>query len=87
VTENTLFVGLDVDKKTISVAVADDAAGAAVRFHGTIENTPAAVRNLCKKLAKAGRRLHCCYEAGPCGYGCSVSWLGSAIAAMWWLRR
>lgn len=67
--ENTLFVGLDVHKKTISVAVVEDAAGAALRFYGTIENTPDAIRNLCKKLSKVGQRLHCCYEAGPCGYG------------------
>jgi transposase len=69
VSEHTLFVGLDVHKKTISVALVDDAAGASVRFYGTIENTPDAVRNLCRKLAKSGRSLHCCYEAGPCGYG------------------
>jgi transposase len=67
VVENTPFVGLDVHKKTISVALVEDAAGAAVRFYGTIENTPDAIRNLCKKLSKVGQRLHCCYEAGPCG--------------------
>jgi len=35
----TLFVGLDVHKKTISVAVVEAAAGAVVRFYGTIANT------------------------------------------------
>ena len=32
----TLFVGLDVHKKTISVAMVEAAAGAEVRFYGTI---------------------------------------------------
>jgi len=69
VTENTLFVGLDVHKKTISVAIVEGSGGATVRFYGTIENTPDALRILCRKLSRAGRSLHYCYEAGPCGYG------------------
>ena len=57
--DHTLFLGLDVHKKTISVATVDGAAGAEVRFYGTIENTPDALRRLCKKLSKDGRLLHC----------------------------
>ena len=68
-TDNTLFVGLDVHKKTIAVAVAEATAGAEVRFFGTIANTPDSLRGLCRKLSKDGRALHVCYEAGPCGYG------------------
>jgi hypothetical protein len=45
-TDLTLFVGLDVHKKTISVAVVEAAAGAVVRFYGTIANTPDSVRTL-----------------------------------------
>lgn len=66
--ENTLFVGLDVHKKTISVATVDGSAGSTVQFYGTVANTPDALRVLCKKLSKGGRPLHACYEAGPCGY-------------------
>ena len=66
--ENTLFVGLDVHKKTIAVATVDGSARAEVRFYGTIENTPDAISGLCKKLSKEGRQLHACYEVGPCGY-------------------
>jgi len=54
------FVGLDVHKKTIAVALVEGAAGAAVRFFGTIANTPDAVRGLCKKLTKGGQQLHFC---------------------------
>src|ERR1700726_1415461 len=68
-TDLTLFVGLDVHKTTISVAVVEAAAGAVVRFYGTIANTPDSVRTLCRKLSKEGQQLHFCYEAGPCGYG------------------
>src|SRR4051795_1698160 len=68
-TDLTLFVGLDVHKKTISVAMVEAPAGAEVRFYGTIANTPDAIRGLCKKLTKDGQQLHFCYEAGPCGYG------------------
>ncbi len=68
-TDLTLFVGLDLHKKTISVALVEGAAGAAVRFYGTIANTPETVRTLCRKLSKDGQQLHFCYEAGPCGYG------------------
>jgi hypothetical protein len=38
-TDLTLFVGLDRHEKTISVAMVEAAAGAAVRFDGTIANT------------------------------------------------
>jgi len=68
-TDVTLFVGLDVHKKTISVALVDAAASATVRFYGTIVNTPDALLGLSKKLSKDGQALHFCYEAGPCGYG------------------
>ena len=68
-TDLTLFVGLDVHKKTISVALVDAMAGAEVRFYGTIANEPDTLRSLCRRLSKDGRPLHFCYEAGPCGYG------------------
>jgi transposase len=43
----TLFVGLDVHKKTISVAMVEAAAGAEVRFYGMIAHTPDIIRALC----------------------------------------
>lgn len=68
-TDLTLFVGLDVHKKTIPVAMVEATAGAEVRFYGTIANTPDTVRVLCRKLTRDGQQLYFAYEAGPCGYG------------------
>jgi hypothetical protein len=63
-TDLTLFIGLDVHKKTISVAVVEESAGAAVRFYGTLANTPDTLRTLCRKLSREGQQLHFCYEDG-----------------------
>jgi hypothetical protein len=65
VMQNVAYVGLDVHKATISVSVAEDGRDGAVRFIGTIPNTPSDVLKLVKRLAKNGQRLEfCCYEDG-----------------------
>src|SRR5881398_1475346 len=63
------FVGLDTSKLRNSVAIAEGGRTGEVRFLGEIDNTPAAVRKLVKKLATKYDRLSFCYEAGPTGYG------------------
>lgn len=45
----TKFVGLDVSKATISIAVCDRDQ-AVPRFYGSIANTPEAVRKLVQRL-------------------------------------
>jgi transposase len=63
------YVGLDVHKDTIAVALAESGIRSDVREYGKIANTPAALKALAAKLARGGRGLRFCYEAGPCGYG------------------
>jgi transposase len=63
-----LFVGLDVSKLKISVAVAEAGRGGEVRFYGDISASPQVVAAMMRKLVKPGVKLHFCYEAGPTGY-------------------
>jgi hypothetical protein len=66
------YVGLDVHKETIAVALAEIGRRDAVREHGKIANTPTALKGLAAKLARAGAELRFYYEAGPCA--CSLKW-------------
>jgi len=63
------YVGLDVHKDTIAVALAEAGVRGDAREYGKIANTPAAVKALATKLSRVGNALRFCYEAGPCGYG------------------
>lgn len=62
----TKFIGLDVSKEKISVAIADEGQ-AKPRYYGSIAHSPAALRKLIKELGPA-HTLSFCYEAGPTGY-------------------
>ena len=64
---NDIYVGLDVHKDTIAVALARGLRTKPVYF-GEIPNTPAAIAKLPKQLCPDGEVLNFCYEAGPCGY-------------------
>jgi transposase len=63
------YVGLDVHKEGIVVAVAVGGLRGEVREYGRIANTPTALDRLLRKLGGDGMNLRFCYEAGPCGYG------------------
>ena len=67
--KDTLYVGLDTDKRHIDVSIAEALPGGEVRYWGKIANEPAAVGRLIKRLRNGVRDLVVCYEAGPCGYG------------------
>ena len=62
----TKFIGLDVSKEKIAVAVAE-AGREEPRWYGTIPHTAEALRKLIKQLGDKDT-LAFCYEAGPTGY-------------------
>ncbi len=62
--ETVRFVGLDVHKDTVAVAVADPGREAPALL-GTF---PHDVAKLAKRLRRLGS-VKCCYEAGPTGFG------------------
>lgn len=61
------YVGLDVHKDTIAVAVAY-AGREAPESWGTIPNTKKAIAKLVDRLYVEKKTFLLCYEAGPCGY-------------------
>lgn len=61
------YVGLDVHKKTISVALADEA-GSEVRSYGAIDSSLSSLDKIVRKLVSLGGEPRFVYEAGPCGY-------------------
>ena len=67
-TECSAYVGLDVHKDTIAVAVA--LPGRAVpAYRGEIKHQRRSLERLIRRLSPNGEVLSFCYEAGPCGYG------------------
>jgi len=60
------YLGLDVHKAMIAVAIAD--ASGAPSSYGSIANEPSAIRTLMTRLGGSDVQLHVAYEAGPTGY-------------------
>jgi transposase len=73
----TLFVGLDVHKDSIVVAVAEAGRGPA-RVVATVAFEWKALRKVLEKLGPKSA-IACCYEAGPTGYG-----LARTLRALGW---
>jgi transposase len=66
----TRYIGMDVHKDTIVVAVTAAGDVGKATPYGTFPNTAAAVEKLVRRLRQASSGpLKFCYEAGPCGYG------------------
>lgn len=62
------FIGLDVHKNSIEVAIAESGRDGEVRSYGTIDGSLAALDKVVRKLVSQNYDLHFVYEAGPCGY-------------------
>jgi transposase len=66
--EGQAYVGLDVHKDTIAVAIADGSRDGEVRFWGNIPNRLAHLHRLVQRIVARHRFVEFVYEAGPCGY-------------------
>jgi transposase len=62
------YIGMDVHKNSITIAIADNRRDQEVRFYGTIPNRHDVLDKVIRKLISDGSQLHLVYEAGPCGY-------------------
>jgi transposase len=67
--QSTRFIGMDVHKATIVVAITATGEVGRATAYGTVPNTTAAVEKLVARLQAGGGPMKFCYEAGPCGYG------------------
>jgi transposase len=81
--QSTRFVGMDVHKDTIVVAVTATGEVGTATAYGTFPNTAAGLEKLVKRLRQAGSgAIKFCYEAGPCGYGVHRALTGMGEACM-----
>lgn len=66
--KRSTFVGLDVHKESVAVAIAEGGRLGEVRTYGTVGGEREALDKVLRALRAPGRTLHFVYEAGPCGF-------------------
>jgi len=65
---NSIFIGMDVHKNSIDIALAHKGRNGQVLHYGKIDGSLAALDKFVRKLISKGHDPHFVYEAGPCGY-------------------
>jgi transposase len=65
----SVYVGLDVHKESLAVAIASPERLGEIRFYGNIPNQQPSIHHLFMKLQKQHPNITACYEAGPCRFG------------------
>jgi transposase len=66
--KSVLYVGLDVHKMSVDVAIAELGSAGEIRYYGRIGGDLEALDKVTRKLLAKGAALRFTYEAGPCGY-------------------
>jgi transposase len=66
--KSVLYVGLDVHKMSVDVAIAEAGTAGEIRYYGRIGGDLEALDKVTRKLLAQGAELRFAYEAGPCGY-------------------
>jgi transposase len=66
--KSVLYVGLDVHKMSVDVAIAEPGAAGEIRYYGRIGGDLDSLDRVIRKLESKGAELRFAYEAGPCGY-------------------
>ena len=66
--KSIMFIGLDVHKNSIEIAIAESGRGGEVRSYGSVDGSLAALDKVVRKLVSLNYELRFVYEAGPCGY-------------------
>ena len=73
------YIGLDVHKNSIAIAIAEDGRQRDINFYGVINNDMDQLHKILRKQISQGAELNCVYEAGPCGYNIYRSLLNKNI--------
>lgn len=82
----TMHVGLDVHKDSIEIGTAD-VGGGEVRHVGRVGGDLPALDAALARLQCPVAGMQVVYEAGPCGYGSTGTWLRAESRVRWWRRR
>jgi transposase len=65
---STAFIGLDVHKNSIDIAIAEAGRTGEIRHYGAVGGDLDSFAKAVRKLRSRHTDLHFAYEAGPCGY-------------------